>query len=502
MGIKSIGAVLFVAIAVVSFQNCSQVSFAPAADSLNESSFSDTTIIETKMNTPIDFDVQHSRPIAVGSLKVDPTGSEVNGTFDVLDLNNIKFKYTPNFGFRGRDTVRVTVTDKYSNKIDLFVIVNVGNTFSDLEPALAIRGMGCIQCHANIKSNIITDFGFGNDYFFGVKNDPNWWRSGGVYGDHDNKFGTMTIPADKTVIVPQAALPANVATATGTATLAKYIEKMFSQSTVASTRQVAVSEKKKVYIGAPTATDIELATRLTPAERSKYYKNASDSVALAGLKDQGTFFEATGRLDCDGDLVIRGPLVLEDLTVSTVSGCRMYVIGSVFIYGAINYTSGGNSNLQISSTKSISMGLGAVKNSSGQYCDTKDVYAVSPASYGSTSLVGRYSTFWTVPGNFVRQNPVPKNFGDSVLAEAKIIESKRGTLYDATCRPEGRAVSYEHLLLNAPVIHSRYKGDFKGTVIAEFSIMSLDVFKFEFDPVFKSVPVWPFLDSKLYLNVE
>jgi len=51
-------------------------------------------------------------------------------------------------------------------------------------------------------------------------------------------------------------------------------------------------------------------------------------------------------------------------------------------------------------------------------------------------------------------------------------------------------------------VHSRYQGDFKGTVIAEFSIMSLNVFKFEFDPIFKTVPVWPFLDSKLYLHVD
>lgn len=487
---------------VVSFQNCSEVAFAPAADSLNQSSFSDTTIVETKMNTPISFNVEHSRPIAMGSLDIKPTGNEVNGNFEVLDLNNIQFKYTPNFGFRGRESVRVTVMDKYSNKIDLYVIVNVGNSFSDLEPALAIRGMGCIQCHANIKSNIITDFGYGNDYYFGMKPATTWWQSGGVYGDHGQSFGSMTIPADKTVVVPKAALPAVVSTATGQATIAKYVQNLFSKSTIASTQKVVVSEKNSVYIGAPTGAEIETATRLTPGERSRYYKNAMDSVALSGLVDQGTFFEASGRLDCDGDLVVRGPLYLENLQVNTVVGCRLYVIGSVFIYGPITYASGSNSNLQISSSKSISLGLGTVKNTAGKNCDPTDRYAADPTNYGTSSLVNRYSTFWTTPGNFVRQSATPKAYGDSIIAEAKLIEAKKGPLYDATCRSEGRMVSYEHLLLNAPVVHSRYEGDFKGTVIAEFSIMSLGMFKFEFDPVFKTVPVWPFLDSKLYLHVD
>jgi hypothetical protein len=501
-GMKKLIGVSVLVACVVSFQNCSEVVFAPAADSLNQSSFSDTTIVETKMNTPISFNVEHSRAIAMGSLKIKPTGNEVNGNFEVLDLNNIQFKYTPNFGFRGRESVRVTVTDKYSNTIDLYVIVNVGNSFSDLEPALAIRGMGCIQCHANIKSNIITDFGYGNDYYFGVKPATSWWQSGGVYGDHGQSFGTMTIPADKTVVVPKANLPSVVATATGKTTIAKYVQDLFSKSTDASTQQVVVSEKDSVYIGAPTGADIEAATRLTPVERSRYYKNAVDSIALSGLVDQGTFFEASGRLDCDGDLVVRGPLYLENLNVNTVAGCRLYVIGSVFVYGPITYASGTSSNLQITSSKSISMGLGTVKNTAGKNCDPQDRYALDPAGYGSSSLVNRYSTFWTVPGNFVRQSAAPKEYGDSILAEAKLIEAKKGPLYDATCRSEGRLVSYEHLLLNAPIVHSRYEGDFKGTVIAEFSIMSLGMFKFEFDPVFKTVPVWPFLDSKLYLHVD
>lgn len=58
---------------------------------------------------------------------------------------------------------------------------------------------------------------------------------------------------------------------------------------------------------------------------------------LSGLKDEGTYFSTSGTLLCEGDLVIRGPLYLDHLKLQTVEGCRLYVIGSVFIYGGIEY---------------------------------------------------------------------------------------------------------------------------------------------------------------------
>jgi hypothetical protein len=492
-----------VAACVLSFQNCSPVSFAVPDDTIEKSSFSDTTIVDTKMNTPVTFVLDHSQPIAVGSIKVEVISAAFNGTFEIVNLNDIQLKYTPNFGFRGQENARVIVTDKYSNSVTLYLIVNVGNSLSDFEPALAIRGMGCIQCHANIKSNIVTDFAYGDDYFFGVKPADTWWQSGGIYGDHGQSFGTMDIPSDKTILVPKANVPAVVKTATGKATVAAYVKSKLESSDIVNTKSVSVAEKNSVYIGAPTSAQMEAATHIGATERYKYYKNSASSLALAGLQDQGTFFEATGRFDCDGDLVVRGPLYIENLILNTNMGCRVYVIGSVFMYGTLDYrSSSASNNLQITSSKSISMGLGMTTGADGKHCDPTDRYAVEPAGYNVSSLVNRYSTFWTVPGNFVRQSASPKDFGDSVIAESKLIEAKKGKLLDATCRPEKRNVTFEHLLLNAPIVHGRYEGDFKGTVIAEFSVMSLGMFKFEFDPVFKSVPVWPFLDPKLYLHIE
>ncbi len=89
-----------------------------------------------------------------------------------------------------------------------------------------------------------------------------------------------------------------------------------------------------------------------------------------------------------------------------------------------------------------------------------------------------------------------------MVAESAIIAAKQGPLYDAICRKEGRQVSFERLLINAPIVHSRYVGDFKGTVIAEHATMALGAFVFKFDPVFSEVPVLPFLDPERYLSVS
>src|SRR5512145_260742 len=43
----------------------------------------------------------------------------------------------------------------------------VNAAIAEFEPALAVRASGCITCHADIRPSYITDFGYGNRYFFG-----------------------------------------------------------------------------------------------------------------------------------------------------------------------------------------------------------------------------------------------------------------------------------------------------------------------------------------------
>jgi hypothetical protein len=493
------------AVLILSFQNCSKVNFGVSEDALSTNSLSvNDKLIVTSMNTPIDFQVEHTSSVSGLQLSFQAADSStpLNGTIEVIDPVSFKFRYSPNFGFRGKDYAKGSVKDRYGNQINFSLTAVVGNTLSALEPALAVRGMGCIQCHAQVDSNIVTDFGFKNDYYFSQKPAANWWNNGGVYGDHANNFNTIAMPAEKSVIVPKAALPSTVASALKLNTLADYIKAQLASSAITSTQGARVLEKGTVYIGAPTESDISNAFKLTSSDRLKYFKNSDTSVALSGLLDQGTFFQNSGTLTCEGDLALRGPLLLDNLQINSKTGCRLYVIGSVFMYGAITYVNNDSDrNLQITSTKSISMGLGEVKKS-GSFCEPNGRYATDPANNGTSSLTNRYSTFWTVPGNFVRQSADPKAYGSSILAEAALITAKVGPLYDAACRAEGRNVSFERILLNAPIVHSRYEGNISGTIIAEFSIMSLGAFKFSFDTVFNEVPVFPFLDKKTYLDVE
>lgn len=493
------------ALLVLSFQNCSKVGFGAAEDSLLSSSLSMTdTLVETNMNTPVEFETTHSGSLTTLHLSFESanSGMPLNGQIEVIDAASFKFKYTPNFGYRGKDLVVATVKDKFGNETKFFITVIVGNALHALEPALAVRGMGCIQCHAQVASNIITDFGYKDAYYFGQTPDSSWWKSGGIYGDHGNNFKTMALPADKSVVVPKAELPPIVAAAQGLSTLGDYLRSQLSQSETASTRGAKVLEKSSVFIGAPREADITAAFKLADGERAKYFKNSDHSTDLSGLLDQGRFFQNKGVLNCEGDLAIRGPLLLDNLELNSKTGCRLYVIGSVFMYGPITYVNNdADSNLQITSTRSISMGLGsAVKD--GVLCEPTGHYKSATSGYGLNSLTNRHATFWTVPGNHVRQNGDPKAFGASVVAEADVIAAKAGPLYDASCRNEGRNVSFEKILLNAPVVHSRYEGNISGTIIAEFSLMSLGKFKFSFDQVFTKVPVLPFIDQGLYLEVK
>lgn len=386
----------------------------------------------------------------------------------------------------------------------------VGNdVIYKLEPALAIRGMGCIQCHGNFDSNILTDFGLngndqGQDYYFNQQPAENWWKSGGIYGDHAKNFNTMVFPAGKSVVVPKAALPAVVDADTPGDTLADYIRSQFSIAADEGTKQTQVLEKSKVYIGAPTEADLIAAFSLGAGERLKYLPAASDSVPLSGLQDHSSFFQNSSVLACEGDLILRGPLLLQNLQVNSRTGCRIHVIGSVFLYGSLTFVnSDENRNIQIMSTKSINMGLGLAKTGDS-YCEPNGRWATNKGegSYANgSSLLTRYRDNWTVRGQFVRQNTDPLAFGNSVIAEAQLIETMTGTLYDAACRAEGRNVSFERIVLNAPAIHSRYEGNVTGTLIAEYALMSLGTFKFKFDPVFIRVPMFPKVSKKLYLEV-
>jgi hypothetical protein len=62
-------------------------------------------------------------------------------------------------------------------------------------------------------------------------------------------------------------------------------------------------------------------------------------------------------------------------------------------------------------------------------------------------------------------------------------------------------IQYTGLLLNAPVVESRYQGSFQGVIVSELALFAVGNFNFTYDPVFKSAPILPLLSTDV-LSVE
>ncbi len=175
-------------------------------------------------------------------------------------------------------------------------------------------------------------------------------------------------------------------------------------------------------------------------------------------------------------------------------GCRIYVTGSVFVNGPITYVDATDkTNVQISSAKMVAIGVGHrcdPRLTGEDYSDSiNERLTVSDSSYG------RYSGFFT------RDLGSPMAMLYSLKADADLIGSN---LKDASCGPEGRYVDFQRLMVNAPVVHNRYKGQYKGLIVAEIALLALKALKYEFDPVFADpkVKILPLLKSSDFLEIN
>lgn len=465
------------------------------------------------------------------------------GTVVITDASAFTLKFTPVVGYLGSFTLPLHALDSSGKvKSSVEVTIVVGSALNYFQPALAVRGAGCVMCHSDVRSNIVTDFGYGNNFYFGKNADDSGlsWNFGAAYGDFEAFYTLKTSPelgnwahlnqqADKKVYVPKnAPIPVDEAkTKTGATTLAGYLTQRLSASDYSTTRTAnKVVEKSTVYIGAPTADRIKAVFGWSSGMANYIYRkdSASGAYDLSGLRDAGAYFTADGTLTCDGDLMINGTVYFNNLNVRTHTGCRLYVTRSVFIYGAITYDNVTNSdlrNLQITSASAILMGLGDLYNGSTHcevsantaynwYYDRLQAYNTEKHYYSGTDLTNynqamrdsaymRLVFFWPNANNFTRDARSPIAVGQEIYTEMR---NSVGLPKDASCRSGGRGVSYSRLFLNAPRVESRYNGDFSGSIVAEYSLMALGQFKFQFDEVFTKVKILPVLKDTDYLHIE
>jgi hypothetical protein len=314
-----------------------------------------------------------------------------------------------------------------------------------------------------------------------------------------SKAGWLTAEIGKRIIVPHAPFNFDLRAAGNklapgykqplqASSLAKYLQTLENQKSTPAT----VIEKKKIYIGAPTATTIETRFEITSGSdvKFKYLKNNSTSPEFKGIELGASkdFYTNNGEVVCDGDLFVRGTLFLNHPTIATRTGCRIYATGPIFLQNEVSYRNlsgpADKTNLQLVSAEAILLGVG------DKGCGTTE--KESPLS---RRLVSGYAISTFITRNSVGRSLTPKAIGQTIYDQGKLIP-----LEDASC--QGDMISFSRLLLNAPQIHSRYKGPFKGLVIAEIVLFRLGKSTFEFDPVFKEAPILPRLKNSDYLLIE
>jgi hypothetical protein len=378
-----------------------------------------------------------------------------------------------------------------------------------------VRGVTCITCHTTdnsqytrVNSNFISDFAFGGDgkgrdYFFG-KSAPSIYLDnpyGLRYPDNNpanpNEFSGLSLASSESFITLNQAVPSAVTAVENVDTLSNYIKKWLPTTNV--------SIAKSIYIGAPNANRLKEVFGWTAASGNLMFKK-SGSLDFSGisLSSNGQYYKNTAEVFCEGDLLVVGVLYLENLKLRTITGCRIHATETIFVSGPITYdhtTQEDKYNLQLVSSRAIVMGLGRLKISN-KWCPDTDYFKQASATTGTNSFYYRFITLQTLPSTFTRDEADPV-VGARKIYDDAFVKMSDQVLYDATCQSTGRGVAFDRLLLNAPQVHSRYTGNLKGTVIAEFALLSLGRTTFEYDPVFSDpyVHVLPMLKETDYLDV-
>ena len=415
-------------------------------------------------------------------------------------------------------------------------------TIRQFQPALAVRDISCLACHATIKSNVLTDFGHGNPWFMNQNGDqskygdghylPNSWQS------INQISGQIIVPVanvpDASVM---AALPSGAPSPQLPMSIAKYLTNssikdwdanftyqywkrpeptnlaLTTYVTAGSGMQV-VQEQNLVYIGAPTRQEIlSLSTNTNSAPWVQEVGAASPGLAGLSLVSgaNGSYVTNTGTVLCSGkDVVINATLLLKNLNIiAENNGCRLYVTGSVFIEGQINYINSGTqsdatTNLQITSSTSIILGVGidgTVVNGNAQTQSNNPLQDRLLGDVRSNLLLRSAQT--SSAYNTFAQNILNEGLaiGTMALPDATLVSSG-GMVASSAAGQTREKIDYTHILLNAPLIHSRYLGTVTGVIVAESAEFSLGEFSFDFDPVFQTVPVLPALPKDILCAVQ
>jgi hypothetical protein len=238
-----------------------------------------------------------------------------------------------------------------------------------------------MACHGIIGSNVVTDFGYGSSNFLTNQNFFNSNRT--AFNDTDVNHaigGWQSLTVSGTVYIPQALIPASESNVmfglNADTTLLDVLQltnppgsklSMVNGVTPAP-GQAPVIADSSITITYPSANEISALLPSSLQNQPVAFAPINvpginaPRVSGLGVDASGNFVRnVASTVQCFGDVAINGPVFLNNLNLQTDSnGCRLYVNGTVFIQGPINYAALGN-NLQISSSRAIIMGMSATR---------------------------------------------------------------------------------------------------------------------------------------------
>lgn len=376
-------------------------------------------------------------------------------------------------------------------------------TLKTIQPALAVRALACLMCHADIRANVITDFGYGQSYFMGGNLD--WDKDQSWYGDTASSWqtakqilGTVYVPnvnaGPKAIskLNPQPIAPMNIETFLQTPYVPAYQwdNRYVAQTVVRSVNPPegapAVKSVSSIIIKAPSEADLlSIDSQFFSGPVGvKYYNSQSDTGFVIEDDGSGPFVtNSADTIECSNqDVLVKGNLLLKSLSVTAGFGCRIYVLGSVFIEGGFTYTAMQLPNLQITATRAIVMGISESRLNHRLIEDARGLQ-LSSVDYASLAKMVMNDA----------------HIMSSHLLDAQDNYAVYGTQGTDTKGNPRSSIDYTGLLLNAPLVESRYVGSVSGTIIAEAALFALGEFNFSFDAVFTKVNVLPRLPNPILM---
>lgn len=417
------------------------------------------------------------------------------------------------------------------------VVPVVSDPIKIFKPSLATRQADCILCHGKIEGNLITSFNGGQineaawrgyDLYNGDVNHVNGHTSINMTAAeaaslaavgsgvsltylHSSIKGKLYLPVVPVPEVEKTKIAAsinylkaknilNADTSTVTATVAKYVDALLNKRTPSYRSLLGknlytgevnelkdavtdVIEAASVHVGAYTVDEIRA---LLP--------QSSSSAQIQNLG--GAYQNIDGQtLECEGDLVFDGPVVLKNLTLKTAKGCRIYSTSSIFVYNyatesereGINFVGGPQANIQLISARAVLFGMGSCTYKMDDYTPSADLGSVGRRSIGKGVWE---ESFRSIP----------------IVSDFLLLRSKGIYMPDAgDCKgltDARRKAHFKHVFVSAPEFHNRYTGDFKGVAIAPYILGAVGGFKYSYDEIFDSVSIAPLLKVEKVFSLK